>query len=226
MRILLVEDHLSLAANIGEYLSARQCVVDFAYDGLMGLHLATTNAYEVVILDISLPKLDGVALAQRLRGEAGMTTPILMLTARDTLDDKLQGFAAGADDYLTKPFELAELSVRIGALARRAQSRMTVLTVADLVFDTGRRTVERAGVSMKLSPTGLRILEILMRRSPNMVSRDEVAYHIWGNDPPDGDASLRVHIHGLRTAIDKPFGQPLLHTSPGIGYRIAAEHAR
>lgn len=224
MRILLVEDHPSLSANIGEYLAAQHCTVDFAYDGLMGFHLATTNCYEIVILDLSLPKLDGLALCQRLRG-AGMTIPILMLTARDTLDDKLEGFAVGADDYLTKPFELAELSVRISALVRRAHSRAMVLTLADLVFDTGRRTVERAGLAIKLSPTGLKILEFLMRRAPNMVSRDEVIYHIWGSEPPDGEGSLRVHIHGLRAAIDKPYGRPLLHTTPGIGYRLAADHA-
>lgn len=224
MRLLIVEDHAPLAANIGEYLTDNGWSVDFATDGMMALRLATANPYDVLVLDLGLPKIDGMTLCHRLRQRADVATPILMLTARDTLQDKIDGFNAGADDYLTKPFELAELRVRLTALIRRAAGKAYVLRIADLIFDTGTLAVERAGHSIRLSPTGLRVLEILMRRAPNVVTRKEIAYQIWGDDPPDSEASLRVHIHCLRTAIDKPYGSPLVHTIARIGYRIAADY--
>ncbi len=221
MRVLLVEDHAPLAANVGEYLTEQGAQVDYAYDGLSGLQLAAQGHYDVIVLDLNLPKLDGLSMCKRLRIDKGVGTPILMLTARDTVPDKVIGFDAGADDYLTKPFELIELKMRLYALLRRARPRQQSLQVGDLVFDTGSLRVVRADVALKLSPTGLRILELLMQRSPGVVTREELVSVLWGDQPPDGETTLRVHIHSLRNAIDKPFPTALLVTLPAIGYRLA-----
>jgi DNA-binding response OmpR family regulator len=145
MHILVIEDNRDLAANIGEYLESRDNVVDIAGDGVAGLRLAAANRYDAVILDLGLPGLDGLTLCRRLREEARCTVPVLMLTARDTLRDKLAGFEAGADDYLIKPFALAELHARVLALVRRAAGGGEILQVADLSFDTRTLVVRRAG---------------------------------------------------------------------------------
>lgn len=223
MWILLVEDNDALAANIGEYLEQEGDIVDFAHDGLSGLRLAEANAYDVLVLDLMLPGLDGLQLAARLRERASHRTPILMLTARDTLKDKLDGFEAGGDDYLTKPFDLLELRARLKALVRRAGGGNRVLAFGDLIYDTGTLAVKRGAAPIKLTRTGLRMLELLMRRAPEVVSRQEMERAIWGDEPPDSDAALRVHVHGLRVALDRPFDIKLLHTVPGIGYRLAPD---
>ncbi len=221
MWILLVEDNDALAANIGEYLEQEGDIVDFAHDGLTGLRLAEANAYDALVLDLMLPGLDGLQLATQLRANSSRRTPILMLTARDTLKDKLDGFEAGGDDYLTKPFDLLELRARLKALVRRAGGGNRVLALGDLVYDTGTLAVRRGAAPVKLTRTGLRMLELLMRRAPEVVSRQEMERAIWGDEPPDSDAALRVHVHGLRVALDRPFDIKLLHTVPGIGYRLA-----
>ncbi len=223
MWVLLVEDNDALAANIGEYLEQEGDIVDFAHDGVSGLRLAETNAYDVLVLDLMLPGLDGLELAARLREQSTLRTPILMLTARDTLQDKLDGFEAGGDDYLTKPFDLLELRARLKALARRAAGSSRVLAFDDLLYDTGTLVVRRGEVPIKLTRTGLRMLELLMRRAPEVVSRQEMERAIWGDEPPDSDAALRVHVHGLRVALDRPFAVKLLHTVPGIGYRLVPD---
>ncbi len=223
MWILLVEDNDALAANIGEYLEQQGDIVDFAHDGLSGLRLAESNAYDVLVLDLMLPGLDGLQLAARLREQSTIRTPILMLTARDTLQDKLDGFEAGGDDYLTKPFDLLELHARLKALVRRAAGGNRVLALGDLMYDTGTFSVRRGAAPIKLTRTGLRMLELLMRRAPEVVSRQEMERAIWGDEPPDSDAALRVHVHGLRVALDRPFEIKLLHTVPGIGYRLAPD---
>ena len=221
MWILLVEDNDALAANIGEYLEQEGDIVDFAHDGLSGLRLAEANAYDALVLDLMLPGLDGLQLATQLRANSSRRTPILMLTARDTLKDKLDGFEAGGDDYLTKPFDLLELRARLKALVRRAGGGNRVLALGDLVYDTGTLAVRRGAAPVKLTRTGLRMLDLLMRRAPEVVSRQEMERAIWGDEPPDSDAALRVHVHGLRVALDRPFDIKLLHTVPGIGYRLA-----
>ena len=221
MRILLVEDHQDLAANIGEFLESRGDTVDYAADGLGGLHLAATHPYDALVLDLGLPGLNGLALCQRLRQDLGRPLPILMLTSRDTERDKLAGFEAGADDYLTKPFSLPELHARLKALVRRAAGLGDpMLRVLDLEFDTRRLSVRRGGRRISLTPIGLRVLETLMRASPAVVTRNEIQHVIWGDSPPEGDASLRGHIHGLRQAIDADHPHKLLHTLHGIGYRL------
>ena len=221
LRILIVEDNPDLAANLVDYLEARGHLSDTTGDGISGLHLATRNTYDVIILDLVLPGLDGVALCKCLREKVGKLTPILMLTARDSLDDKITGLEAGADDYVVKPFEMRELAARITALARRFQtaSPRQKLQVGDLHFDTATFQVVRAGKTIDLPPIPLRILEALMRASPRVLERSELERAVWGDAPPDSD-SLRAHLHILRNGIDKPFDKPLLQTLRGIGWQI------
>ncbi len=224
MKVLLIEDNSDLAANIGEFLSERGAIVDYAMDGLTGLHLAATVAPEVLILDLSLPGLDGLTLCQRLRHDANSTVPILMLTARDTVQDKLAGFRAGTDDYLTKPFSLFELEVRLQALVRRGRPAGSQrLVVADLAFDQHTLTVTRGQRPIELTRTTLKLLRTLMKASPGVVSRQQAEQAIWGDNPPDSDAALRGHVHALRQAIDRPDEPRLLHTRHGVGYRLS-EH--
>jgi len=220
MRILIIEDNTDIAANIGDYLEDRGHTVDFAGDGVTGLHLAIVNDYDAIVLDLMLPGMDGIEVCRKLRDEARKDTPVLMLTARDTLEDKLTGFQTGADDYLVKPFELQELSARLQVLGRRGKAAQPrVLRIADLEFNLDSLSVTRAGQAINLNPTGLKILQRLMEASPWVVSREELERRVWGEELPDSDA-LRVHIHSLRAAVDKPFDTQLIQTRHGIGYRI------
>lgn len=220
--VLVVEDNRNISEMIGEYLEGKGFEVDYAADGLDGYRLAAENSYDVVVLDLMLPRLDGIEVCRRLRNEARKSTPVLMLTARDTLDDKLTGLGYGADDYLTKPFAIQELEARLRALIRRERRQVgaEVLKVADLVLDPVSMRATRAGSELQLSPIGLRLLTILMRESPRVVTRQEIEREIWGNGLPDSD-TLRSHLYNLRKIIDKPFDRPLLHTVQSAGYRIA-----
>lgn len=224
LRILVVEDNLDLAANLVDFLEGRGHLADAAGDGVSGLKLAAANDYDVIVLDVMLPGIDGLELCRRLRGDEGRLTPILMLTARDATEDKIAGLEAGADDYVVKPFVLREVEARLKALARRAQaaSPRQTLRVGDLVYDTGTYRVSRGDTVVELPPIPLRILEALMRASPRVLSRDELERAIWGDQPPDSDA-LRAHMHILRSAVDKPFAQPLIRTLRGLGWQIAEE---
>lgn len=222
MYVLIIEDNPDLAANIGDYLQSKGHIVDYAGDGLTGLHLACQNSYDAILLDLFLPGLDGLSLCQRLRTDHNVETPILMLTARDQEQDKLQGFAAGTDDYLTKPFSLQELLARLQALVRRSQGgTQNVLRISDLTLDCRTLRVTRDERELQLTPTGLKLLEKLMRVSPSVVSRADIERLLWGDQPPDNDATLRAHIYALRTAIDQGHDEKLLHTIHGIGYRLA-----
>lgn len=217
--VLLVEDHQELAEAVGAYLEASQCIVDYAADGLTALHLAVTEHYDVIVLDIMLPGLDGIQVCDKLRKEANVTTPIIMLTARDQLQDKLTGFEVGADDYLVKPFDMPELEARIDAVCRRAKGVETTYTIGPLHMDTGTMEVTREGQNIKLSKTLFEILQILMRESPRVVPRQTIEQELWGDDLPDSD-TLRSHLYNLRRAIDRPFSEPLMQTHTGQGYSI------
>jgi len=221
MRILVIEDNQDIAANLGDFLEDSGHTVDFAADGVTGLHLAIVNEYDAIVLDLNLPGMDGLEVCRKLRHEARKQTPVLMLTARDALEQKLSGFESGADDYLVKPFALQEVVARLAVIARRGKGvGPRLLKVADLEFNLDTLEVERAGKKINLNPTALKILQALMEASPSVVTRQDLETRVWGEELPDSD-SLRVHIHGLRSAIDKPFPTPLIHTRHGIGYRIA-----
>lgn len=221
LKVLIVEDNTDLAANIVDYLEEHGHTVDTAQNGLTGLHLATAGDFDVIVLDLMLPGMDGLTLCRTLRNKAANRTPVLMLTARGTLDDKIAGFTGGADDYLVKPFELKELELRLQALALRARgvAGLRQLRVGDLKFSLDTLQVKRGTRAIDLSAIPLKILELLMKRSPQVVWRREVEQAVWGDSPPDSDA-LRVHIHTLRTAIDPPGMPPLLRTIRGVGYQL------
>ena len=215
--ILLAEDHAELAETTGAYLEACGHRVDYAADGLVAVHLAVTQAYDVIVLDIMLPGMDGFAICERLRKDARIATPVIMLTARGQLEDKLTGFEAGADDYLVKPFDMPELVARIEALARRAQGLARRYEVADLVLDADTAEVARAGVPIALAGTAFRLLEMLLREHPGIVSRRAIERELWDGEPPHSDA-LRSHIYNLRQALDRPFAEHIVTTVPGRGY--------
>ncbi|HNE25643.1 MAG TPA: response regulator transcription factor, partial [Pseudomonadales bacterium] len=179
MRILLVEDNKDILANLMDYLELKGYTVDCARDGLTGMHLAATESYDLAVLDVMMPGIDGFTLCQRLR-EARNNLPVIMLTARDTLTDRLEGFSSGADDYLVKPFELSELVARIEAVLRRTRGASRLLTVADLSYDLDSLAVKRADKSIKLNPISLKLLEILMQRSPSVVRREQLEEAVWG----------------------------------------------
>ncbi|MDQ1813891.1 response regulator transcription factor [Massilia sp. CCM 9210] len=222
MRILIIEDNPDIVANLYGFLEPKGYILDSAANGYAGLALAAQNSYDVVVLDVMLPGLTGLDICQKLRGELNSAIPVLMLTARDTLQDKVAGFDSGADDYLVKPFSLVELDIRLKALLRRANgavSGATILRVGELSFNTGTYEAARAGVPLALTKTGYTILKCLMRDSPKVVPRHVIEHAIWGDDRPDSDA-LRTHIHALRQALDKPFPAAMLRTVPGLGFKL------
>lgn len=215
MLVLLIEDNRALAAHIIEYLELDDIECDYTERGDHGLELAQQGVFDMIILDINLPGLDGLSVCRQLR-EAGNQTPILMLTARDSLDNKVQGFNLGADDYLTKPFDLPELVVRVKALARRSVSQHSQLQVSDLILDLSLREASRQGQRLNLHPIGWDLLVALAKASPAPVSRRELERVIWQEAPPDSDA-LKSHLYQLRKVLNKPFDTPLLHTLRNVG---------
>jgi DNA-binding response OmpR family regulator len=220
LRILIVEDNPDLAENIADFFEIQGHVLDFAMDGIGGLHLALTQDYDAIILDIMLPRMNGLTFCRKLREETGKQIPVLMLTALDTLSDKLEGFDAGADDYLVKPFELEELAARIQALVRRSDPHEEkILKVGNLELDIGKMQVHRDSRPIELNRACLKILTLLVKASPNVVTREEIEHALWSDMPPGSDA-LRSHIYTLRQAIDKPYKRSLIHTVHGIGYKL------
>ncbi|MBQ5947765.1 response regulator transcription factor [Massilia sp. ST3] len=222
MRILIVEDHPDILANLYGFFEPKGHVLDSARNGYGGLALASENDYDVIILDVMLPGLNGLELCQKLRTELGKTTPVLMLTARDSLPDKVAGFDSGADDYLVKPFSLVELEVRLKALVRRsagAHGVSSTLRFGELSYDPDTQEAARAGVPVTLTKTGYVLLRTLIAAAPRIVTREALEQAVWGEDRPDSDA-LRTHIHALRQAIDKPFATPMLQTVAGVGYKL------
>lgn len=221
MRILIIEDDATIAANLYDFLEARGHSIDAAADGVTGLHLAVTQTFDAIVLDLGLPGMDGLTLARKLRDEAHIETPVLMLTARDTLDDKLEGFSRGADDYLVKPFSLKEVEARLLALHKRSSGRVTsrLLAAGTLELDPKTMSVTFSGNDVKLPPKCLRILEILLREPGRVVNRDEIERLVWGESQETSD-TLRSHLHTLRRALTAAGGYDPVETLHGIGYRI------
>ena len=225
MKVLVIEDNQDIAASIYDYLEDLGYTIDAAGDGVTGLHLAVTKDYDVIILDLGLPGIDGTDLCRRLRQDAQRSVPVIMLTARDSLDNKLEGFKSGADDYLAKPFSLKELAARVKVLSERISRIPTSqLLVGDLSLDVNAHEVYRAGKHIDLNPTLFRLLMFLMQNPHRVIKREELEYAVWQDDPPDSDA-LRTHLSNLRQVINKPFDRPLLHTVRGFGYKFTDKNA-
>ncbi len=222
LRALIVEDNQDIIANLYAFLEPLNYELDCAATGPAGLELAISQPFDVIILDIMLPGMNGLTLCQTLRTRHAVATPILMLTARDTVADRVTGLDAGADDYLVKPFSMKELDARLRALVRRAKGRQTIsiLRWGDIELDPATHCVRRNGTPLKLSPTGFTILETLLRAAPRIVPRAELELEIWGDDPPESGA-LRTHIHELRQKLDRPFACPVLKTVPHVGYGLS-----
>lgn len=222
LSILIIEDNAQLAANLYDYLEACGHSLDAAPDGVSGLHLAVSKDYDAIVLDWNLPRLDGLTLLRRLRREARKKVPVIMLTARDQLADKIDGFESGLDDYLVKPVALPEIEVRLRSLVSRLKQSAApddVLTVGDLRFHIRTMEIHRAGRRIALSRTGRRLLELLMRESPHVVTRARLERAAWGDSVPGTDL-LRSHMHVLRRAIELDSEKALLHTVAGSGYRL------
>lgn len=220
LNTLLIEDDLDLAQTVIDYLELESIHCDHASNGPAGMQLLENQDFHVLLLDLNLPHMDGLTVCEQLR-QQGRDIPILMLTARDQIKDKLAGFNVGTDDYLVKPFELDELVVRIQALSRRRSGQIQQLQCADLEMRLDTRTVSRAGQRLKLSPTSWRLLEALMRASPSVVSKQKLEQVLWGDEVPDSN-SLKVHLFHLRKAVDGHFDQKLIHTVAGHGFVLRA----
>ena len=219
--VLLIEDHADIAEMVGAYLENRQYIIDYAADGITGLHLAVSNRYDAIILDLMLPGMDGLEVCQKIRDDAKSDVPIIMLTARDTLDDKVNGLDKGADDYLIKPFAIQELEARLRSLIRRYSGdiKKEIISVGELSIDTSTLKVQRGDKELAITPIGLKILSVLMRASPAVVSRRELERQVWGDILPDSD-TLRSHLYNLRKIVDKPFDKNVLLTVQGNGFKI------
>jgi len=218
--VLLVEDQLNIARNISDYMEEKGHVFDFANQGQQGLELALVHHYDLIILDLNLPIMDGLEVCQQLREKASRHIPILMLTARDSIEDKVSGFTVGADDYLTKPFSLQELEVRCMALSRRhlLQANDTI-TLGPLRLNRKRKQVTRDGQLLDLHAMGFRILTVLAEAYPQVVSRSALSQKLWGDEPTESDA-IRSHIYQLRSVLDKPFDFPIIKTVHGVGFTL------
>jgi len=223
MKLLLIEDHQEISKVIFEYFEIKGHDMDYARDGLHGLELATNNHYDMIILDIMLPQLDGLAVCRQLR-EQGNATPIIMLTACDEKEDILNGFDHGADDYLVKPFDLKILEARIKAIYQRYRGHVSAkqLTFKELTLDLVTHTVARGECSFQLNNTQFKLLKLLMLKSPEIATREEIISEIWRDDQPDEDL-IRSHVYRLRTLIDKPFKQAYIKTIPKVGYQLISE---
>jgi DNA-binding response OmpR family regulator len=225
LRVLVVEDHAPLRAQIVDLLTRAGHSVDEATDGAMGLRLALHAPPDVLVLDLGLPGLDGLRVCTALREKAERHIPVLMLTARDALNDKLDGFGAGADDYLVKPFAGEELLARVAALSRRhAAGKSFTLRLGSLAIDARGHVATRAGRPLALPPTAFNLLLMLAEAAPRALSRSELVDRLWPGEAPDSD-SLRTHVFQLRQQLDKPFEQPMLKTVHGVGFRLESDQA-
>lgn len=221
MHILIIEDDPAIATNLYDFLEARGHVVDAAADGITGLHLAITQHFDGILLDLGLPGMDGITLCRKLRQEAHLDTPVLMLTARDTLEDKLKGFEHGADDYLVKPFALREVEARLVAMHKRHSGKVTtrMLETGDLSFDPKTMSINFAGSTVKLPPKCIRLLALMLGEPGRVFSRKELESGVWGDTQETSD-TLRSHMHELRRALIRAGGYDPIETVHGLGYRL------
>ena len=222
MRVLVVEDEHKIANAVKRGLEQESYAVDVAFDGEYGFDLASTEQYDVIVLDLMLPKMDGVEVCRRLRKD-GIHTPILMLTARGQISDRVNGLNAGADDYLVKPFAFAELLARIKALTRRPKDSLGVLlAIDDLSLNTLNYEVRRAGTLIRLSKKEFALLEYLLRHKNQIVTKDQIIDHVWDYEADILPNTVEVYVGYLRNKVDKPFGDKpaLIHTIRGFGYKI------
>lgn len=219
-KILLVEDNREVAGILFDYFESEGMELDYADNGELGLKLALETPFDAIILDLMLPRMDGLTVCEKLR-EAGNTTPVLMLTALDSREDMLSGFKYGADDYLTKPFDLEILEARLHALIKRYRRAVTEtsLEFASLRVDQKTHQAYRDGIKLSLNPTTYSILELLCQRAPDVVTREEITDMLWQDNEPNNDV-LRSHIYQLRNQLDKPFESSMLVTVPKIGFRL------
>ncbi|KTF17329.1 MAG: response regulator transcription factor [Pseudoalteromonas sp.] len=224
INVLLVEDDIDLATTIVDYLDIEDIECDHASNGVLGLNLLQVNDYQMIILDVNMPKMDGLTMCKTLR-EQGKDIPVLMLTARDSLDNKLEGFAAGSDDYLVKPFAMKELVARVQVLAKRKSGEAKRLTLANLNLDLAKRSADVEGQTLKLSPIAFKLLETLVRHAPQPVTRSVIMQAIWGEEQPDSN-SLKVHVHHLRKQLEATTHQVTLETIPSVGFAITANEGQ
>lgn len=219
LHVLVIEDQHDIAANIWDFLERRGHTVDHCADGASGLARALQGGFDVIVLDLGLPRLDGLELCRQLR-EAGHGVPVLMLTARDTLDDKLRGFAEGADDYMVKPFAMRELEARIRALHRRCSAATSRLAIGGLAWDAGAMAAEREGRRIPLTRLQGALLATLLRDAPNVTTHQRLLQAAWHGG---GDiAALHTQMYELRALVDKPFSRQMIQSVRGIGYRLVA----
>ena len=224
MHILIVEDEQRLAGLLRRVLTEERHAVDVAHDGVEGLDLAASDTYDLVILDLMLPELDGLELCRRMRAE-GADAPVLMLTARGAVEDRVAGLNAGADDYLVKPFAMEELLARVNALLRRRGRDLDAvpdLRVGDLTLDLVRHEARRAGRTVELTAKEFALLEYLMRHPGQALSRARITDHVWRYDLEALSNVVDIYIHYLRDKIDRGFDRPLIKTVRGVGYKIEA----
>lgn len=221
IRILLVEDDTRLADSVMQFFELHQMVADTCLNGQQALTLLEQNQYDVIVCDVNMPKMNGLELCQKIRQD-GLNTPFIFVTANDHIDDKLLGFDKGADDYLTKPFEMRELFARVNSLSNRRSSQATKLKIDELslLIDFDQRAVFRQEQPIKLTPYSWKMLTKLAKSYPHPVSKNDLAFAIWGEDLPDSD-SLKVHVHHLRKSLDKPFDFPIVQAVSGFGFRLA-----
>ncbi|MGL4221962.1 MAG: response regulator transcription factor [Shewanella sp.] len=219
-RVLIVEDNREVAGILFDYFLSEEVELDYADNGELGLKLALETAFDAIILDLMLPRMDGLTVCEKLRS-AGNEIPILMLTALDSREDMLNGFNYGADDYLTKPFDLEILDARLQALIKRYRRTVTEasLQFGSLRIDQKTRQAYRDGIRILLNPTTYSILELLCQRAPDIVTRDDITNMLWQDNEPNNDI-LRSHIYQLRSQLDKPFASSMLITVPKIGFRL------
>lgn len=221
--VLVVEDSPEIGREVCDFLIGQGMQVDYAATGTHGLQLAAQQHYDVIVLDVMLPDVSGVSVCATLKQQCDPTPAVLLLTARDSIADKSLGFDAGADDYLTKPFDLTELLLRCQALARRHQlHQLQTICIGDLQINEKQQSAVRQGRALKLSCTDFAILSILARAYPNAVGRQQLISKVWGDDVPDSDV-VRSHIYTLRQALDKPFDTAMLKTLHGIGFKLVVD---